>query len=148
MKNILPEKAESIGFLFRSLKQDYTCRLIEKLKQAGYEDLSPSHIYVLSIVIREDGIRLTNIAEKLSVSKQAVKEIIDFLENKNYLMRTSDPDDLRAKKVNLTELGKKLQMSGKKASEEIKKEYISIIGKEAFEQMENSIKQIISHKKT
>lgn len=53
--------------------------------------------------------------------------------------------DSRAKNVNLTDLGKKLSEDAKKAAEEIKAEYISILGEEEFKQLENSIKLIINH---
>lgn len=140
-------KSDSIALLFRSLNQDFTKRIIEKLKDAGYEHFTQPHLNVLGIVIREDGIHLTKIAEKLAISKQGVKEIVDYLEDKKYLKRTPDPNDLRAKNVNLTKLGKKLFLDGRKASEEIKQEYILIIGEEAFKQLESSIKLIINYQR-
>lgn len=147
MENDNLTKTESIGFLFRGLKRDFTRRLIEKLKQSGYEDFTHFHLLVLGIIMREDGIRLTKIAENLSISKQAIKEIIDYLEDKKYLKRIPDPDDLRAKNVSLTKRGKKLSVDGRKAAEEIKTEYIAITGEYAFKQLEKSIKLILSHSK-
>jgi DNA-binding MarR family transcriptional regulator len=137
----------SIGLLFRGLKLDFTRRIIEKLKLAGYEDFTPFHLIVLGSIMREDGIRLTKIAENLAISKQAIKEIIDYLEERKYLKRIPDPVDLRAKNVTLTKLGKKLSVDSKKAAEEIRTEYIAITGEKAFRELENSIKLIINHSK-
>lgn len=138
-------KTESIGLLIRSLKQDFTRRVLEKLKGKGYNDLTEPNIHILGIIIRNNGIRLTQIAEILSISKQSVQEIISNLESKNYITRVQDPEDLRAKKVYLTELGEKMSKDGKKASEEVREEYISIVGKKEFEILEQSIKKIINH---
>ncbi len=145
VKNSDLSNTASIGLLFKSAKQDFSTRLIEKLKQSGYQDFTPPHLYVLGTIIREDGIRLTTIAEKLCISKQSIKEIIDCFEEKKYIQRTTDLIDSRAKNVNLTDLGKKLSEDAKKAAEEIKAEYISILGEEEFKQLENSIKLIINH---
>lgn len=134
---------DSIGILVREFKVDFSRRLSIKLREKGYDNFTMPALHILGIIMREDGIRLTGIAEKLPISKQSIKEIIDFLEERNYLKREKDPDDLRAKKVFLTSLGKKLSKDGKLASKEIKKEYINIIGENNYKDLESSIKKII-----
>lgn len=136
-----------IGVLFSHIKQDFGKRLIDKLKIVGYDKINLPHLSVLANIIREDGIRLTEIADRLSITKQSVKDIIDCLETNNYLNRIPDPKDLRAKQLIVTEIGKQIYNDGMKASEEITKEYIEILGKDDFIHMENCIRKILSYSK-
>lgn len=145
MENDKLLEVESLALLFKRLNQNFTRRIIEKLKKAGYDDFTQPQINVLGIVVREDGIHLTKIAENLAISKQGIKEIVDYLEDRKYLKRVKDPNDLRAKNVKLTKLGQKMIFDARKASEEIRDEYKLIIGEVAFEELEKSIKLIISN---
>jgi len=66
------------------------------------------YIYLLSIKER----RVTELAEKLSLSKQACNQVADKLEALGYLHRQSDARDGRAKLLTLTVQGKKLVEDG------------------------------------
>lgn len=140
-------KTVHIGVLFSHIKQDFGKRLMEKLRAEGYDKLTLPHLSVLANIIREDGIRLTEIAEKLSITKQSVKDIIDCLEENKYLKRVPDPKDLRAKQFSVTKIGKQIYSDGMKASEEIAKQYADILGKEDFEHMEKSLRKLLDYSK-
>ncbi len=53
-----------------------------------------------------EGIRLTALAERVGVSKQAVQQLVDELEAMGVLARIPDPRDGRAKQIVWTERGK------------------------------------------
>lgn len=56
--------------------------------------------------------RVTELAEKLSISKQACNQVADKLEELGYIHRQSDASDGRAKLLTLTAQGKKLVAEG------------------------------------
>ncbi len=58
------------------------------------------------------GTRVTDLAERLGVTKQAVSQLLDDLEACGVVARTTDPVDARAKRVVFTETGKKGLLEG------------------------------------
>lgn len=83
----------------------------EDLVEAGYGDVRPTHGCVFRFV-REDGIRLTELAQLADMTKQSIGEIVDDLAGLGYLERFPDPDDKRAKLIRLTAKGEKAQSVG------------------------------------
>jgi DNA-binding MarR family transcriptional regulator len=83
----------------------------EDLIEAGYGDVRPTHGCVFRFV-REDGIRLTELAQLADMTKQSIGEIVDDLAGLGYLERFPDPDDKRAKLIRLTAKGEKAQSVG------------------------------------
>jgi len=81
------------------------------LIEAGYGDVRPTHGCVFRFV-REDGLRLTDLAQMAGMTKQSIGEIVDDLETRGYLERFPDPEDKRAKLIRLTAKGEKAQAIG------------------------------------
>jgi DNA-binding MarR family transcriptional regulator len=82
-----------------------------ELEAAGYADLRPTHGCVFRFV-REDGMRLTDLATLAGMTKQSVGELVDDLAALGYVERIPDPDDRRAKLISLTEKGEQAQRVG------------------------------------
>ena len=72
---------------------------------AGFDDHRVVHHNVMAHVTYE-GIRLTELAEKAGITKQAMSELVIDLERLGYLQRTADPHDRRAKLIGFTEKGR------------------------------------------
>lgn len=75
------------------------------LVAAGFTDHRVVHHNVMAHVTFE-GIRLTELAERAGITKQAMSELVIDLEKLGYLVRTPDPDDRRAKLIGFTEKGR------------------------------------------
>lgn len=75
------------------------------LVAAGFEDHRVVHHNVMAHVTYE-GIRLTELADKAGITKQAMSELVIDLERLGYLQRTADPHDRRAKLIGFTEKGR------------------------------------------
>jgi DNA-binding MarR family transcriptional regulator len=78
--------------------------LFARLREAGYSELRPTHACVFG-TIRPEGNRLTELAERADMTKQAVGEVVSELEAIGYVERVPDPSDGRAKIIKLTERG-------------------------------------------
>jgi DNA-binding MarR family transcriptional regulator len=79
-----------------------------ELDQTEFTDVRPTHGCVFRFV-RDDGLRLTRLAELAHMTKQSVGEIVDDLVARGYAQRVPDPADRRAKLVCLTDKGKRAQ---------------------------------------
>jgi DNA-binding MarR family transcriptional regulator len=82
-----------------------------ELEEAGYGDIRPAHGCVFRFV-REDGMRLTELASLAGMTKQSIGEIVDNLVERAYVERIPDPEDRRAKLICLTEKGQEAQRTG------------------------------------
>ncbi len=82
-----------------------------ELVAAGYGDIRPTHGCVFRFV-RDDGMRLTELATAAGLTKQSLGEIVDDLADRGYVERLPDPADRRAKLIHLTARGKDAQAAG------------------------------------
>jgi DNA-binding MarR family transcriptional regulator len=72
---------------------------------AGFTDLRPAHGNVLEQLGHEDGLRVSQLAERTSMTAQSMGELVDDLETLGYVERRPDPTDRRTKPVYLTSRG-------------------------------------------
>ena len=71
-------------------------------------ELRASQASLVLNVDRRSGTRLTELARRAGVTKQAMMVVVDELEVRGFVRRTPDPDDGRAKVVRLTARGRTL----------------------------------------
>ncbi len=83
----------------------------EEIENSEFEDIRQAHACVFRYV-REEGLRLTDIAELTNMTKQSVGEVVDDLAERGYVERLPDPADGRAKLICLTPRGKEAQEFG------------------------------------
>ena len=96
-----------LGILLRAPWQAIRKRIHRELVAAGYGDVRPRDLAVLQWP-GPDGMRQIDVAANAGMSKQAVKPLIDHLEQCGYLERVPDPDDHRAQRIRTTWRGKQL----------------------------------------
>ena len=61
-----------------------------EFEESGYDDIRPTHGCVFRFV-RDDGMRLTELADLAGMTKQSVGEIVDDLVERGYVERVPDP---------------------------------------------------------
>src|ERR1700756_797973 len=113
----------------------------EELGKHGYEDLRPTHGCVFRFV-REDGMRLTELAAHAGITKQSAGELVDDLVGLGYVERIADPADKRAKLICLTERGREAQRGGFDLFSEIEQRWAEHFGAERFEALRELLEQI------
>src|SRR5687768_10652898 len=90
--------------LLNAVKEAAIAELHRRLRDEGHPEIRPGHGCVFRFV-DTDGTRLTELAERAQMSKQAVGEVVSDLERMGYVERVPDPADGRAKIIRLTEHG-------------------------------------------
>lgn len=72
--------------------------VVTRTRAAGFLDVRDAHNAVFGNV-PDEGIRLTDLAAKAQISKQAMAELVDDLVAKGYFRKVADPTDRRAKLI-------------------------------------------------
>jgi DNA-binding MarR family transcriptional regulator len=124
--------------LFRLFEDD----LVERLRVAGYKNVSPADLNVLRFV-RPTGSTSVEIAKLAGVSKQAIAKSIAGIEAKGYLKRQSHPEDGRSQVVLFTPRGRRLLESCIFAIAEIEQIYERAVGKEEFLKVKLALARLI-----
>jgi DNA-binding MarR family transcriptional regulator len=101
LTNPLRELPVPLGSLLNAAGQRLAAELDAALREAGFTDLRAAHAPVF-MAVDPDGSRVTELAERAAMSKQAVGELIRYLAARGYVAVGPDPADGRAKRVELT----------------------------------------------
>lgn len=92
-----------------------SARLFDGLAFARFAQAHPqirrAHLQLMPHLDLE-GTRITELARRAEITKQAVGQLVTDLEAAGYVERTPDPSDQRAKIVTLTERGRRGMMDG------------------------------------
>lgn len=102
------------------------------LQKRGF-DVRMTHSAVLANIDIASGTRATVLAERASVSKQAIGELIDDLQSRGYVKRVPDPADGRAKLIQLTPRGHKLIDAAYEVIREIETALLNEVGDKNLE---------------
>jgi DNA-binding MarR family transcriptional regulator len=93
-----------------------------RLEAEGHPQIRNAHGCVFRY-IDVDGSRLTDLAAQAGVTKQAVGEFVDELQEFGYVERAADPLDGRAKIIRLTERGRDARRSALRIFDDIEREW-------------------------
>jgi DNA-binding MarR family transcriptional regulator len=104
LTNSLQGRPTPLGTLLSTAGQRLSAELDQALHDAGFADLRAAHAPVF-MVIDADGTRITDLAARTHMTKQAVGELVRYLARCGYLEITTDAADRRARVVTLTDRG-------------------------------------------
>jgi DNA-binding MarR family transcriptional regulator len=88
--------------------------LLDALEERGWSDVRPGHLAVFLHIDRRSGTRLTELARRARITKQAMMLLVDDLESRGYVRRVDDPSDGRARVVRLTARGRRAVADGRR----------------------------------
>jgi DNA-binding MarR family transcriptional regulator len=123
-----------IGALLRMPLEVVRRRMLERLHECGFDDLEAAHLIVLQYP-GPQGMRPSELAARLRMSKQALNYQLGQLERLGYLERQQDPDDLRSKRIVLTQRGYSTIPVIREAVSEVEATWAQQLGPERFTQL-------------
>ena len=103
------QKKTSLGDDYNPMFQDiarFRAILFDALLKP--HDMTMSQGWVLVHLVRENGLRQSELADRLEVATVTTSKLIDRLEARGYVERRSDPEDRRSNRVYATERAKSL----------------------------------------
>lgn len=90
-----------------------------------------------------EGTRITELARRAEISKQAVGQLVTDLEAQGYVERQPDPTDQRAKIVALTRDGKKGMLDGLGIFKQLERELAAELGDDVIEQLVAALERLL-----
>ena len=124
--------------LARYLQSRLMHSLIEERGHAGLG----LHFEPYITLAGDGGIRLSELADTLSISKQAVNQAVNQIEKAGYLRREPDPQDGRAKRAVLTERGLQLLADGAALLGQVEQEFADIVGENTLTEFAERLGQL------
>lgn len=125
-----------IGALLRMPLEVVRRRMLERLHERGFDDLEAAHLVVVQYP-GPQGMRPSELAARLRISKQALNYQLGQLERLGYLERREDPDDLRSKRIVLTQRGYAAIPVIREAVSEIETTWAQQLGPDRFTELRN-----------
>ena len=87
-----------------------------------------AHLSLFPHIELEGGTRVSDLAEKLGITRQAVGQLVDDLERMGAVERLPDPEDRRAKRVVFTSAGRQSMLDGLNHLKSLEGELREVLG--------------------
>lgn len=113
--------------LLDHVKELAVAELHDRLRDEGFPEIRPGHGRVFRF-IEPDGSRLTDIAERAGLTKQAMGEMVSDLEELGHVERCACPDDGRAKIIHLTDRGREAVAAAERIFADIEARWAERVG--------------------
>lgn len=113
------------------------------LAARGYADVRPVHGFAFHR-LAPHGATGQELAEFLDITKQAASEMVDYLEQRGYVMRQPHPTDRRGKIVILTDRGWSCIRETEAILSRLEAQWTEIIGPERMETLRTDLRQLIA----
>jgi DNA-binding MarR family transcriptional regulator len=119
-----------VGALLRQCLEHVRARMEADLESAGFTDLQPTHLAVFSFPL-PDGVRPSDLARRLRMSRQATNHILGQLEALGYIERRAERKGER-RRIFLTPRTRPMVKVAHATLLEIQAEWAAEIGPERF----------------
>jgi len=141
---LLALRQQNIGRLFQRAARAYSELAMEKVLDAGHEGLTVYHTALISNLDIE-GTRITTLADRAGMTKQAMGQLVNDLEARGYIRREPDPKDKRAVLIKFTDLGWQFLQDAFELKKEIEAEYATILGDDGIQTLRRLLDQLLDN---
>lgn len=133
----------AIGGLLRLAWQTHRERLYERVTAAGFPDVTRAQ-FALIRWPSMDGLRPSELAQSIGLSKQTVNDLLGELEGNGYIERHQHPDDGRARVVRLNARGWELQRKAHETSQALEAAWAASIGQRRFQMLRSALEAMVA----
>lgn len=113
-------------------------------KEMKMPHLRPAHMSLFPHLDLE-GTRLTELAQRLGISKQAVGQLVADMEEMGVMERVPDPEDGRAKLVQFSKAGRKGMMEGMGTLFQLDKQLTSELGEPLMNKLHDALRKAVAY---
>jgi DNA-binding MarR family transcriptional regulator len=136
-------RAAHIGRLLLDAQRNYSLAALAKLRERGHAGLTLAHTNLLAHLDPE-GARITVLAERAGVTKQAIGNLVADLETSGYVRKTVDPLDGRATIVTYTDAGWQFLRDAHAVKREIEAAYADALGERGLQQLRKALMRLLA----
>jgi len=130
-----------LGALLRTAWQWVRDQVTADVAASGHQHLTSAHLQVFRYP-SPDGLRPSELAQRLQITKQSVNDLVGHLELHGYLVREADPLDGRAKVVRLTGLGRRLERDINTAARAAEERITELLGRQRARELRSILQQL------
>jgi len=116
-------------------------RILQAMKDAGFEDVTLAQARVFQR-IAPDGSRLTDLAEQAQMTKQSAAGLVDELERMRYVRRVPDPNDRRARLIQIDKRGRQAADAAQTAHDSVAAQWRSQLGARRFGELREALENL------
>jgi DNA-binding MarR family transcriptional regulator len=117
-------------------------QIVDGVVGAGFPQ-KPAHSAVFAQIVPE-GSRLTDLARGANMSPQAMGELVDELEQLEYVVRHPDPTDRRAKLIVLTPKGRDCIAAGMATIDGIERQLTELLGERGHRELRRLLTKVLA----
>ncbi len=137
------QKQEStLQLLFKAARLLNECALSRASARGKFPNLRAAHTTLLPH-IDLDGTRLSELSRRVGISKQAVGQLVDDLEEFGTCVRKPDPADGRAKLVCFSEAGKRHLLDGLALLRQLEGDLASELGERRMREFHRTLTALL-----
>ncbi|WP_246003186.1 MarR family winged helix-turn-helix transcriptional regulator [Nocardia tenerifensis] len=136
------DRPAPLGNLLFAAARTLSAELDAGIAAAGFDDVRAAHAPVFQLV-EPDGTRMTTLAERAGMTKQAMGELVRHLEGCGYVALEVDPADRRARLVRLTTRGWAVVDAGVAVVERFDRHLDRIVGAAEVARLRATLSRII-----
>jgi DNA-binding MarR family transcriptional regulator len=115
--------------------------VVPRLTERGHPDVRPTHNAVFQY-LDAAGTTVSTLAERAEMTKQAMGELVAYLEERGYVDRVPDPSDRRAKLVRPTAKGRQVYAIVRELIPELEQRLVETIGVTRMRQLRRDLQTI------
>lgn len=142
-RKLVAEQGDTLGRLLDLSSRAIPRRILdEHNKKEPEHPLSLSQFYILQSLCLQ-GMKSTDLANRVGISKQAVGQAVSELEKKGYVEKIPHPSDSRARIVQHTEQGYQLISDLIDATIKIEEHYSELFGREKYAEFKRMLGRLL-----
>jgi len=123
-----------LGYVFDDIRRELTQALPDR------SGLRPSQLRLLSLT-PADGMRVTDLAERVGMTKQALGEFANDLEERGLLESVRDPADRRVRILRLTRQGRQAVAAGELVITELEAQWRDRLGPRKWDRLRSLLRE-------
>ncbi|MGH1483910.1 MAG: MarR family winged helix-turn-helix transcriptional regulator [Geminicoccales bacterium] len=108
---------------------------------SGHHWYAEARSSIIPFLDRE-GTRQGVLVQRMGLSKQAVQQLVDDLEDEGIIERRPDPEDRRGKVVIFTQKGLRAQSDANRVKREVEASFQAKLGKEDFTRLDDLLRRL------
>lgn len=138
----MANEIHSVGRLLLVAAREFSAQVCAKLRENEHSELRSGHALLVANWDVE-GTRISTLAERAEITKQAMGVWVKEMETLGYLERGADPLDARAILAVPTEKGRQLLVDVARLMAQLEAEQVEKIGRETLDQLQATLQKML-----